>query len=167
MLETHQTVYPEPRAAPYKRSVGGFSLVEMMVTLAIFGILLGIAALNLRPLSNDAQNGATILAGSFKQARARAMVTTSAYRLVYMGPTTLRAEYANTCGATAWTPDPRFDVALEGGVTMTGENVKPGDVLVCFSSRGLANDSLTIRLTDKQDRSRTVEVYVGGAVAIQ
>lgn len=61
----------------------GITIIEVLVVVAVVGILAGIAALELRPLHNEAQAAANDFAGTVRQARARAMVTTSAYRVVY------------------------------------------------------------------------------------
>jgi Tfp pilus assembly protein FimT len=140
----------------------------MLITLAVLSILLGIAALNLRPLNNDAQNAADRLAGTFRQVRARAMATTSAYRLVYLSPSSLRADSAKTCaGRGGWKPEPKFSLTLEPGATLTGANLSPGQSVVCFNSRGLASANPTLQLRDTYERRREVEVLLGGAVEIR
>lgn len=145
----------------------GLSIVELLIALSVLGIIFGIAAINLRPLSNDVANAATEAAGFFRQVRARAMATTSAYRVVVASNSELRAEYARACSDTAWLPEPRLSLQLREGVTMSGIPAAGGQ-LICFTSRGLTADNQNPRITlrDRRGNTRQVEVYVGGAVVI-
>ncbi|MBA2667279.1 MAG: prepilin-type N-terminal cleavage/methylation domain-containing protein [Trueperaceae bacterium] len=145
----------------------GVTLVELLLVLAILGVVASIGFVNFRVLGNDVHNGAGQIAGGFKQARARAMATTSAYRVVRVSETALRAEFAVNCAAAedAWTVDERFELRLEGAVTITSiDDPASGDVVLCFNSRGLSNSNPTITLTDREGRTATVEVFIGGAV---
>lgn len=144
----------------------GFTLVEVLIVIAIIGILAAVAALNLRPLANDALNAANQVASGMRQARARAMSTTSAYRVIYISPTEMRVEYANNCGSASWTAEPRYDFSFPPQASVTVVGVDPGEVLVCFNSRGLATRSVVFDVVDERGRSRTVELFVGGAIAI-
>lgn len=147
----------------------GLSLVELLVTLAVIGIALSIAALNLRPLGNDLQNATTEVASNLKQLRAKAMSTTSAYRLVYRSPTTLEAQWAKSCSATTWTTEARLNVELREDIRFTtpAQSTTPGTSLVCFNSRGQSTQSLSLTLKDEKSRSRQVQVFLGGGVVIQ
>lgn len=136
--------------------------------MAIFGILVTVAALNFRPLGNDAHNAAAHLSSGIKQARSRAMATTSAYRVVYAGPNDLRVEYANSCAAaTGWTTETRYSLTFEPNVVVQPVGAIVGNTLVCYNSRGLANSNIVFEVSDDRGRSRRVEVYLGGAVEIE
>src|SRR5690606_38943207 len=129
--------------------------IELLIVLAIIGILAGIAALNLRPFSNHAENGANVIAAGLKQARARAMSTTSAYRLVYVSPTELAASYATSCGSATWTDEATYDVKVEDSAWYEVKGA-PGDsvgaVVACFNSRGFAEDSQELLIQDERGR---------------
>jgi prepilin-type N-terminal cleavage/methylation domain-containing protein len=141
----------------------GFSMIELLVIIAIIGILAAIGFLNLRPLHNEARAAANDFAGTAKQARGRAMATTSAYRLVYEAPDRLKVEWRTTCGGTEeWTPEARFDLVLRDGTTLDG--VADGAELLCFTSRGITKQSPTLTFRDASGRTATVEVFAGGAV---
>jgi prepilin-type N-terminal cleavage/methylation domain-containing protein len=147
----------------------GLTLVEILVTLGVIAVALSIAALNLRPLGNDLQNATTEVASNLKQLRAKAMATTSAYRLVYRSATTLEAQWAKTCSATSWTTDARLKVELREGVRFTtpSQSTTSGTSLVCFNSRGQSTQSLSLTLQDEKSRSRQVQVFLGGGVVVQ
>ncbi|MFA5552002.1 MAG: hypothetical protein WDA03_10340 [Trueperaceae bacterium] len=127
--------------------------------------------MNLRPLNNEATNAANAVAAGLKQARARAMANTSAYRLVVAGSGSLIAEHAVSCTSTNWTPDSRYDVRLDFEATLAayvgGELVEPGEVAACFNSRGFAQTSSEFNFTGRDGRTRQVELFVGGAVEIR
>lgn len=153
-----------------RRRLGGFTTIELLIVLAIIGILAAIVALNLRPLSNHAENGANAIAAGLKQARARAMSTTSAYRLVFASPTRIEASYANSCSATAWTAEPAFDIAVEDSAWVeidgAGDDAA-GVVVACYNSRGFADASTRLSVQDERGRSRTLEIFVGGGVVVE
>ena len=140
----------------------GFTLIELLITLGIFGIVMGIAAMNLRPLSGDLQAAGNEVVGTFKQTRARAMVTTSAYRIVPTSANTLNVQRATSCGAANWTDETRLRRTLREGVTLART-----DWQVCFSPRGLTNNAPTFDLVGKDGKTLTVQVFLGGTVELR
>lgn len=146
----------------------GFTVIEVLIVLAMLAILFAVAFNDLRPLSNPLRNGQTQVAGFFKQVRVRAMATTSAYQVL---PSTnpgdnpnrvIIAQYANTCSAGNWTIDPNFRLELPQGVQLSGTTWS-----LCFSSRGFANPGLTVGLANAQGQTRQVEILLGGGVSAQ
>jgi Tfp pilus assembly protein FimT len=148
------------------RLTRGISILEILVTLGVLGIVLGIAAINLRPLSNDASNAAAETAGFLRQARARAMATTSAVRVVYVSATRLRTETAPNCNAASGWSDARLNLNLEQGARLIS-NWNSNDTVVCFSSRGFTNSNITLNLQDNDGRTAALEILLGGGVEIQ
>jgi len=140
----------------------GFSLIEMLVVLAILGILLSIMGLNLRPFADPLQDSAARIEGFLKQTRAKAMATTSAYRIHY-GSGFLYAERAHRCTDTQWTPDPKLRMQLPDRVSVNWGGSQP----VCITSRGYATASRTVVLTDDRGRQKRVTLLIGGAVRVQ
>ena len=131
--------------------------------IAIIGILGAIGFLNLRPLHNEARAAAHDFAATVQKARGRAMVTTSAYRLVYRAPDRVEMQWRRTCGGSeAWTPEARFDLVLRDGTTVDG--LADGLELLCFNSRGTTDQSPTVTFRDVTGRTATVEVFAGGGV---
>jgi len=151
----------------------GFTLIEMLVVIAILAVLIGIAALNFRPLGAPLQNGAAQLESFLKQARLRAIATTRAYRVVPVpsSVTTLKLQYANNCNSgNTWTDDnPVRTLQLPDNVTLNGT----AWTSVCFNSRGAAYNnsgnpaSVTIALIDNKNQQRSVQVLLGGGVRQQ
>ena len=134
------------------------------------GVVLGIGALNLKPVNNDAQDAATRLSGLFKQTRAKAMATTSAYRIwadLGSQPVRIYAQKAQRCNAPSntWVTDEKLQVKLPDGVTMG--LTKWDYQLPCFNSRGLSSNAITLKLTDNRERVRVVELLLGGAVRVK
>lgn len=139
----------------------GSSFVELLVVLAITGIVVGAAALYLRPIEAPVQVAAAELEGVLRQTRARALATTSACRVLPVGRRALRTECAASCAASSWTGQPGGPLELPRDVTMTDTGWT-----VCFNSRGLASGNLTITLVHPQYRFRRVEVLLGGAARV-
>lgn len=140
----------------------GFTLFELLIVLAVFGVLIGMAALNLRPLNSPLQTGTSQIMGFFKQARAKAIATTSAYKVEPASATRLITKYASSCSALTMTTDTDLTLDLPAGVSLTAT-----DWSVCFNSRGVADGNITVTLTDSKAKTRTVEVFLGGGVRIQ
>lgn len=150
----------------------GVSLVELLVALALMGLALGIAALNLRPLSDPLQDALVQTEGYLKQVRAKAMATTSGYR-VQVDPTGLRASYAPSCRASSFTEDTALRLDLPEGVRLQARWGPSGDAFAsgdwfCFSSRGLLLGSKeaepVLYLEDERGRTRTLRLLLGGGV---
>jgi prepilin-type N-terminal cleavage/methylation domain-containing protein len=142
----------------------GFTIVELLLVTAIAGILMGMGVLTLQSMNSPLHNGSAQLLGFFKQARAKAMATTAAYWVQPSSPTKIMTKFANNCSvdpATA-TADPQLVLDLPKGVNLTNTSWS-----LCFSSRGLAASSLTVTLQDVKNKSKSIEVFLGGAMRIQ
>lgn len=151
---------------PGRRRTHGFTLIEIVVVLAIFAIVATFGALSLRGLQDPLHEAATNVAGLMKQTRAKAMATTSAYRVLVSSTNTrnLVTESAIRCSdTTGWTADGALTSELPEGISMT---VSQGSLPTCFDSRGLGNQDLILTFTDAKGRSMKVEVMLGGAVRI-
>ncbi|MEJ5336957.1 MULTISPECIES: pilus assembly FimT family protein [Thermus] len=138
----------------------GFTLIELLVTLGVLGIAFSIAALNLRPFSNPLQDAWVHTEGYLKLVRAKAMSTTSAYRVRQVG-NRLLAEYAPRCTSTSFTEDASLKLELPPGVTLSTGNGQ--SVELCFSSRGYSDRNLVL-VFRKEAQERRLEVLLGGGV---
>ena len=157
-----------------RQSNGGFTLIELLITVSVLGIVLSVGALNLRPLNDDAQNAATQLGGLLKQTRAKAMATTSAYRIWSRegsapGRVLIYAQRANTCSAPSnqWVTDSKLQTELPKGVTLNVAFDKWDWQIPCFDSRGRSKNYIKLKLKDDRERVREVELLLGGAVRIK
>ncbi len=138
----------------------GLSLVELLVVLGVLGIALGISALNLRLFSNPLQDAWVQTEGYLKLVRAKAMATTSAYRVKQQNGR-LVAEYAERCNSTSFTLDASLHLELPQGVSLSTGNGQP--VEICFSSRGYSDRNLVL-VFRKEVQERRLEVLLGGGV---
>lgn len=147
------------------RGSQALTLLEIILVVAVVGIVLAVGAVSLRGLGDPLGAAASSVEGTFKQLRAKAMSTTSAYRVSRASATGLRAEYAVSCSdSTGWTHDARLDATLDNGVQLTVPATN--GVIVCFDARGLASSNPTVTLTDAKGATASVEVFVGGAVEV-
>ena len=143
------------------RQQAGIGLVEMLVVLAITGIALGAAAMYLQPAEVPLETGANLLEGSFRQARLRAIATTSAFRVQPASSGVLATQSSTSCTGTTWTTETGLNVALPSGVTITDTTWA-----VCFSSRGVSTDNTTVTLQHPKYGTIDVEVLIGGTTRV-
>ena len=138
----------------------GLTLLEVLVVVAILGLALGIASVNLRPLGTPLQAGTALLEGYFRQARVRAIASTSACRAVPEGLTRVVTQCATSCSDTGWTTESTLQLTLPEHVAFETANWS-----VCFSSRGIATQNVTIAL-EHGNGSAKVEVLLGGTTRV-
>jgi type II secretion system protein H len=142
----------------------GFTLIEFLVVVAVIGIVAAIAALDVRPLNNEARNAASEFASTVRQTRARAMATTSAYRLVLVANDRVVVETRATCdGSETWVAEPRLEFSARDGTRLVA-GASVGDEIACFSSRGIATADPDLTFRDGRGREATVTILAGGAV---
>ncbi len=137
------------------------TLIELLLVLAILALSLGIAVLHLRPMATPLKTGAVLTEGFLRMARLQAMATTSAYRVSPSSSTRLAAETAASCSATTWTSVANMDLELPRGVATSDTSWS-----VCFSSRGISNNNLTIGLYHTSYGSEQIEVLLGGTTRL-
>lgn len=149
------------RGVNIMKNQGGFSVVEVLVSIFLFGFFLAFALPNLSSLEDPLQDATEETLGLLRQAKAKAISATSAYRLAANGSYQIQASYATNCKAApaSWVPDSRMTFDLPNGVHMSGPVWS-----VCFDPRGFADSSVQINIQDANLDTRTVEVFVGGAV---
>lgn len=143
-----------------RSSEGGYTILELLVAFAITTILATTAFSNLRSLERPLVNGTAEVVSFTKQARAKAMSTTFAYKVQPSSNRTLVTLRGNTC-ATATIADPSLTLNLPQTVTFSDATWS-----ICFNPRGLADTSQTFNLTDSS-RTKTIEVFLGGGVRAQ
>jgi hypothetical protein len=104
-------------------------------------------------------SAAMLVEGLVKQTRAKSMSTISSYRLRPFSRSQLVVEFATNCSEEAWTLDPRMDLDLPTGVTLSAT-----DWSVCFNSRGTASDNVVLVLDHPDYEAQRLEILMGGAV---
>ena len=96
-----------------------------------------------------------------RQARAQAVAKTSAYTVSALSPQEIVVSYAEKCSDENRITAHRLALKLPTEVALTDIHWS-----VCFNSRGLADDNLTIDLIDLEENQMSVEVLLGGAVRV-
>ncbi len=133
----------------------------MLIVLGMMGILMGIGATNLAVLDNPLQNATNEVAGFLKQARARAVSSSTAYRVYPTNARQLVAEFGLSCDD----PSPQLDVNLHLDLPK-GVSIPDTNWEICFTSRGLATSSPTLYFYGPDYATKSVEVFLGGAVRV-
>lgn len=143
-------------------SYSGFTLLEIIVTLAIFSILVAIAVPIWSTLVPGYQlnSAARQVATEFQSARNRAMAQYRRFRVVFDSATTYRVERENTPGAAdyALLIGPK---SLPPGITATSNNTP------IFQTRGDASPTGSVTLTNSTGDTKAVTVSSTGRVEIQ
>ena len=147
------------RSRPASGKMAGATLPELLVVVAIIGMVAGAATLYLKPMAAPVHSAAVLVEGLVKQTRAKSMSTTSSYRVRPFTANQLVVEYAANCSEVAWTLDPRMDLSLPTGVTVSNTGWS-----VCFNSRGTASDNVVLVLDHPDHGSQSLEILMGGAV---
>ena len=143
------------------RGESGTTLIELIAVLAVVGLTVGAATAILKPAAAPLETGAVLLEGFFTRARARAMATTSAYRITAADASTVVAEFAANCAAATWTAEERMELELPDEVTLADTSWT-----VCFSSRGAASANVVVTLNHPRTGSEQIEVFTGGSARI-
>jgi prepilin-type N-terminal cleavage/methylation domain-containing protein len=139
----------------------GVTLLEVLVVVAILGLSVGIAALNVEPLETPLAAGVTLTEGFFREARLSAIASTSAHRVQPDSSTRLGVQQALSCSGPTWTTVANMKLNLPQGVTLGGTAWS-----VCFSSRGISSDNVVITLQHDEHGSEQVEVLLGGTTRV-
>ncbi len=155
-----------------RRNESGYTLFELIVTLAFVAILAGSATVQARHLSDPLQNQTSQTLSFIKRVRAKAISSTSAYLIYPSGGTQLNVARGSACPATI----PANPVSLIGaGFTVDHLKMNLSEKVsfttpnwgVCFTSRGLLVGAANVQLSDDYARTKTISIYLGGATRIQ
>lgn len=139
----------------------GMSLVEILVVLALIGLVVGAYSLYLRPVEAALETASAHVEGTLRAARLKAIATTSAYRVRPQDDGRLVAEWAGSCSAASWTDDDGLDLDLPADVRLDSTAWT-----VCFTSRGVSNANVVITLNHPQHGTRHIEVLLGGTTRV-
>ena len=143
------------------RNDRGTSLIELVVTLGFATVIMGIAISNLLAMERPLASASRELAGFFKQARAKAVATTSAYTVSAPDSHTIIASFGRTCSDANPTQDMRLYLELPTNINLTDTTWT-----VCYSARGIADTSPSLTLTGPDYSQTSVQVFLGGAVRV-
>lgn len=142
-------------------SQNGVSIIELITVLGLIGIFTGVAAANLKTLSSDIQNATSEVQGFIKQARARAIASTMAYRIITPDDGHLAVEFSRSCN------DASDDFQRESSLQLE----LPAQIRInpiaglCFSPRGISTYNAWISLSTRDwTKYASLEVGLAGAV---
>lgn len=132
--------------------------MDLLTTIALTGIVSGIAIFNFRGINDPLSDGTKGIAGYLRNARVRAISTTSAYRIYPISATRVVGAYAKRCSDTTFTSDPKMIFDLPTGAELTDTSWS-----LCYSGRGLPSTNETIYLGNGTTVA-SVDVYLGGGI---
>lgn len=149
------------KAGPRHQMQSGFTLLELITVLGLFGIICLVAASNLKVLENPLVSGAANLSHYLRLVRVRAIAQTKSITVSASSTHRLIASSAANCDAATTTPLSDLILELDDEVS-----ISPIDWEVCFTQRGLVQDAVQFTLSSDSG-VRTVEIALGGGVEIQ
>ena len=139
----------------------GYTIFELVTVVGLIAVIMGIVAFKLRDLDNPLENGANQMRGFFKQVRAEAIASTSAYIVRPASSTEIETLRGTSCSDASPVVDSRVALELPSGASLTAT-----DWSFCYNSRGFPDSNIEIDLHDIGGQNRTVEVLLGGAVRV-
>ena len=154
-------------------SNAGLSLIEIVVTIALLGLLAAFAAPAIKFGTNPLKDTSERISANIKLARSKAMAQTAAYRIRPLSVNQFIIEHANTCKDATWTTASAFvaeDLALDNPTALVsamvdGASVSNTDWNICFNSRGTMDKTVKLTIKDVDtNRQRTLETFLGGTV---
>ena len=139
----------------------GFSVLELLVVLIIFGILSASVMSNVKEINRPLTNASFEVTHYLRLARSKAISQTTYIKVAPLSAFKLAAYSGSTC-ATSTTPISELVLILPDNT-----NLLATDWSICFSPRGLAPTSTTFTISDEHDATRVVEIALGGGVRMQ
>lgn len=146
------------------RGASGFSMVELLITLVLLGIVTAIAVPSYRGWvdNSNLKGAARMISSDFYDARARAMAENRPYTITYSPDpaNTYRIQAAAANGLAA--VDETKSFGEYGTVRMSSVNGGAAAVAVTVQPRGSAAPSATIGLTNVRNSTGTITVLMTG-----
>lgn len=141
----------------------GTSVLELVVVLGTSSAMLGMAVANYDVLNNPLQNSTNQTIGFFKQVRAKAVSSTSAYRVEQLNDLTLITKTAPSCDSleSEFFVDTKLSLEIEKEVRFVTSSFS-----LCFNARGFADTNKTLPLITRTgilDYANVVIPLGGGA----
>lgn len=144
-----------------KAAQSGYSMIEMIVVLAIAALVMGTAISNLKELDDPLSNASFSLGHYLRLARSRAISQTLAIQLKPSGANRIVASSADSCTATM---TPMSDLSFD---FPTGSRMVSTTWTICFSSRGFTPQEVEFNIQGDSSLTKTVSVALGGGSQIE
>lgn len=150
----------------------GFTLLEVLLILSIFGILSSVGVYSLLNLRSPARDTARTVHSALMQLRSSAATNTQARRMVLNSDQTLSLQSSLSCSEADQSKWTTYETAVQlpdriraRPVTFTNNAVPLSgpNVIVCFTPRGQASASANLTVADSRS-SYTVQVALAGGV---
>ena len=156
--EARDELLTEPASERVAGSAGT-TLIELMGVITLLGLVMAVGAMYLKAVERPVSTAGEQLEGLFKQTRAMAMATTTVHRVRPVAWDELVVESATSCSSGTWTLEPGLELRIPKDVRFLRT-----DWSICFNSRGIASDNLSVTLRHPLFDSKQLEVLRGGLV---
>jgi prepilin-type N-terminal cleavage/methylation domain-containing protein len=142
------------------RSEQGFTLIELMTTLAVIAILGGAATWNMRQMNDPLLNASFSTEHFLRLARSRAISNTQTVTIAPSSNSRISASQSDSCSGTM-TNIPDLFLDLPSGATLVDTAWS-----ICFTQRGLVDTTAEFQLVDREGSMKTVHVALGGGAKV-
>jgi prepilin-type N-terminal cleavage/methylation domain-containing protein len=146
-----------------KRSIGGFSLIELMIVVAIIGVMASVAGVALQRYANNTnlKNAARDVSTDIQDSKAKARSRLTNYLIIFNQPAANEYQICPTsdcinCSGTVTTKR-----LSDAGSGITFDNVGFPGGNICIYRRGTA-ESGSVRLKNSRDSIMTITVNFTG-----
>lgn len=143
------------------RNNQGFSVFELLIVLAILGILSGNVIANLKEISRPLTNASFEVTHFLRLARSKAISQTAFVKVMPISIFKINAYVGDTC-ADATTPITDLFLDLPSDTRLLETEWSS-----CFTPRGLSSEATIFSLKDDHNLTKTVEIALGGGVRMQ
>lgn len=150
----------------------GYTVLELLVTLGFVAILAGSATFQARKLSDPLQNQTALTLSFIKQIRAKAVSSTASYLIYPSSTKEIAVAKGTACPATMpLNPSTLIPGSFVADSTrlVISEKVELATTNwgVCVTQRGLFTGAANVQLVDRDGKSRTINIFLGGATRVQ
>jgi len=158
------------RSMKKRRKERGFSLLELMVTLAVILAAMAVCVVQVMPVLRDARvdSAKQLVQNQLRAARAHAIANRGEYIVAFSTTGTITTTAPNVAGATTTTVPLPADVQfyLFSGLPTTPDGFVPGATAINFDQGGSSGNTLKIRFEPNGSAIDDAGVLNNGAVFV-